>query len=181
LDGKEHEARKIIPGQKVKATIVLFENKLDIWGDVHLETTDVNGQRYHIKQPEIAWLPTVMDIKIEMPQATAIKEAQNDLDIYKRETKELKELFEKNGFRVVDTSARLLCALEVTKKDVTARIWIDQDEKGVSYQAGYKENPFGGNKRHCKKREVLLRQVNTIITEVISGTIWTIPFHRIGG
>jgi hypothetical protein len=166
IDGKRYEKEKIIKGQEVTIDIINFDRVIILGTKIKTE----QGCIHLYNMEEIDWLSHMANLKITKPNPERIKEAQDDLDACQKESEDLANLLKNDGFLVKGTPRNTIHMLEVTKKDVTTRIWIDKEGKGFSYQAGYMENPFA-NKRVCKKRETLFRQINTIISEVLSGKI----------
>jgi hypothetical protein len=167
LDGDLWLNQRIIPNQEVEVQIIISQNTVIQDAQVKL---DGNLSYFRLDAEEIDWLAPFANMTVKKPLPEEIQEAKLSLAAYLKEVAELSKVFQADGFSVKDVTKNSGCALEITKKEVTVRIWVDETDKGFSYQAGYIGNPFS-NRKSCVKRETLLKQANEILDQAIKGLI----------
>jgi len=151
--------------------------------EVHIPVLNHDGTRLTTIDPnEAQWLSNLTGIPVEtVDNPEEIVDNYNALPEIVSSAKTLADMFQKDGFRTVNLLAPCHgCQIEIQKKDVIVRIWIDHTPKGdLEYQVAYQENPYS-RKHPCKKPEVLLKQANRIVEEVLSEKIWTPPVGAFG-
>ncbi len=156
---------KVLKNQSIEVTLAINpENKVEL--DTGIKTEE--GEFIHLsKEAEIKYLAKTADFQVKWPSKEDRADLDDHLKLIEKETSELKDLFEKNDLLV--NPGTNVFALEIIKEGVSIRIYIDDTDKGIEYQAVLSLSPFSGEKRPCKKRETLLRQIDELVSLVKNG------------